>query len=146
MEKKRYVGRELRVLDNLIKRFIDNQMNSTKINRITGSNGWIIGYLRDHSSRPVYQKDLEAEFNITRSTASKVVNLMEEKGLIRRESVTEDARLKKLTLTPKAVELGKEMERNREIVEARIVKGFTEEELEQFYSYIERIKKNVSEG
>ena len=44
------------------------------------------------------------------------------------------------------VELGKEMERNREIVEARIVKGFTEEELEQFYSYIERIKKNVSEG
>lgn len=146
MEKKRYVGRELRVLDNLIKRFIDNQMNSTKINRITGSNGWIIGYLRDHSSRPVYQKDLEAEFNITRSTASKVVNLMEEKGLIRRESVPEDARLKKLTLTPKAVELGKEMERNREIVEARIVKGFTEEELEQFYSYIERIKKNVSEG
>ena len=110
MEKKRYVGRELRVLDNLIKRFIDNQMNSTKINRITGSNGWIIGYLRDHSSRPVYQKDLEAEFNITRSTASKVVNLMEEKGLIRRESVPEDARLKKLTLTPKAVELGKEME------------------------------------
>ena len=106
MEKKRYVGRELRVLDNLIKRFIDNQMNSTKINRITGSNGWIIGYLRDHSSRPVYQKDLEAEFNITRSTASKVVNLMEEKGLIRRESVPEDARLKKLTLTPKAVELG----------------------------------------
>ena len=146
MEKKRYVGRELRVLDNLIKRFIDNQMNSTKINRITGSNGWSIGYLRDHSSRPVYQKDLEAEFNITRSTASKVVNLMEEKGLIRRESVPEDARLKKLTLTPKAVELGKEMERNREIVEARIVKGFTEEELEQFYSYIERIKKNVSEG
>ena len=94
----------------------------------------------------MYQKDLEAEFNITRSTASKVVNLMEEKGLIRRESVPEDARLKKLTLTPKAVELGKEMERNREIVEARIVKGFTEEELEQFYSYIERIKKNVSEG
>lgn len=146
MGKKRYMGRELRALDNLIKRFIDNQMNSTQINRITGSNGWIIGYLRDHSSSPVYQKDLEAEFNITRSTASKVVNLMEEKGLIRRESVPEDARLKKLTLTPKAVELGKEMERNREIVEARIVKGFTDEELEQFYSYIERIKKNVSES
>ena len=146
MGKKRYMGRELRALDNLIKRFIDNQMNSTQINRITGSNGWIIAYLRDHSSSPVYQKDLEAEFNITRSTASKVVNLMEEKGLIRRESVPEDARLKKLTLTPKAVELGEEMERNREIVEARIVKGFTDEELEQFYSYIERIKKNVSES
>ena len=146
MENRRYIGREIRALDNLIKRFIDNQMNSAQITRITGSNGWIIGYLRDHSGKPVYQRDLEAEFNITRSTASKVVNLMEEKGLVRRESVPEDARLKKLTLTPKAVELGKVMERNREVVEARIVKGFTDEELDQLYSYIERIKKNVSEG
>lgn len=146
MEKRRYMGRELRVLDNLIKRFIDNQMNTAQIDRITGSNGWIIGYLRDHSEKPVYQKDLEAEFNITRSTASKVVNLMVEKGLIIRESVPEDARLKKLTLTPKAVALAKEMEHNREVVEAQIVKGFSEEELEQFYSYIERIKKNVSES
>ncbi|MBU3874589.1 MarR family transcriptional regulator [Faecalicatena sp. AGMB00832] len=146
MKEKRYMGRELRVLDNLIKRFIDNQMNGVQIDRITGSNGWIIAYLRDHPSGPVYQKDLESEFNITRSTASKVVNLMEEKGLIRRESVPEDARLKKLTLMPKAIALGEEMERNRDIVEAQIVKGFTEDELEQFYSYIERIKKNVSEG
>ena len=121
-------------------------MNGVQIDRITGSNGWIIAYLRDHPSGPVYQKDLESEFNITRSTASKVVNLMEEKGLIRRESVPEDARLKKLTLMPKAIALGEEMERNRDIVEAQIVKGFTEDELEQFYSYIERIKKNVSEG
>ena len=146
MKEKRYMGRELRVLDNLIKRFIDNQMNGVQIDRITGSNGWIIAYLRDHPSGPVYQKDLESEFNITRSTASKVVNLMEEKGLIRRESVPEDARLKKLTLMPKAIALGEEMERNRDIVEAQIVKGFTEDELEQFYPYIERIKKNVSEG
>lgn len=146
MEERRYMGRELRVLDNLIKRFIDNQMNRTQIKRITGSNGWIIAYLRDHSGQPVYQKDLEAEFNITRSTASKVVNLMVEKGLIIRESVSEDARLKRLTLTPKAIALGKEMECNRDFVEAQIAKGFTEEELEQFYSYIERIKKNVSEG
>ena len=58
MKEKKYMGRELRVLDNLIKRFIDNQMNKVKINRITGSNGWIIGYLRDHEGEPVYQKDL----------------------------------------------------------------------------------------
>jgi DNA-binding MarR family transcriptional regulator len=146
MKEKKYMGRELRVLDNLIKRFIDNQMNKVKINRITGSNGWIIGYLRDHEGEPVYQKDLECEFNITRSTASKVVNLMVEKGLITRESVPGDARLKRLLLTPKAIALGEEMERNRDLVEARIVKGFSDEELEQFYSYIDRIIKNVSEG
>ena len=53
MKEKRYMGRELRVLDNLIKRFIDNQMNGVQIDRITGSNGWIIAYLRDHPSGPL---------------------------------------------------------------------------------------------
>lgn len=146
MKEQKYMGMELRVLDNLIKRFIDNQMNPMKINRITGSNGWIIAYLRNNTDRAVYQKDLENEFNITRSTASKVVNLMVEKGFIVRESVPEDARLKRLVLTPKAIELSEEMEKNRDAVENQIVKGFSEEELEQFYSYIERIKKNISEG
>lgn len=146
MEEKKYMGRELRVLDNLIKRFIDNQMNKVQIKRITGSNGWIIGYIGDHAPEPVYQKDLESEFNITRSTASKVVNLMVEKGLIIREGVPGDARLKRLILTPKAKEMEEEMEQNRDLVEAQIVKGFTDEELKQFYSYIDRIMKNVSEG
>lgn len=146
MKEKKYIGMELRTVDNLIKRFIDKHMNCSRINRVTGSNGWIIGYLRDHSGRDVYQKDLEAEFHVTRSTASKVLNLMEEKGFIRRESVPEDARLKKLVLTEKSIEMAEEMERNRDSVEAQISKGFSEEELEQFYSYIERIKHNVSEG
>lgn len=146
MKEKKYMGRELRVLDNLIKRFIDKQMNKVQIDRITGSNGWIIGYIREHEGEPVYQKDLECEFNVTRSTASKVVNLMVEKGLIIRESVPGDARLKRLILTSKAKAMEEEMERNRDLVEAQIVKGFSDEELEQFYSYIERIMKNVSEG
>ena len=146
MKEKKYMGRELRVLDNLIKRFIDKQMNKVQIDRITGSNGWIIGYIREHEGEPVYQKDLECEFNVTRSTASKVVNLMVEKGLIIRESVPGDARLKRLILTSKAKAMEEEMERNRDLVEAQIVKGVSDEELEQFYSYIERIMKNVSEG
>lgn len=145
MKEKKYMGMELRALDNLIKRFIDNQMNCMKIDRVTGSNGWIIGYLRNNEDRDVYQKDLEAEFNITRSTASKVLNLMEEKEFIRRVSVPEDARLKKLVLTQKSIEMAKEMEHNRDMVEAQITKGFSEDELEQFYSYIDRIKHNVNE-
>ncbi len=143
MKEKRYVGMEIRALDNLIRRFIDSKMRDTKLDHITGSNGWIIGYLKNNLHRPVYQKDLEAEFHITRSTTSKVLNLMEEKGLIVRESVAKDARLKRLVLTPKAIKISKELEEKKGKLEAQIVKGFTEDELEQLYSYIDRIKKNV---
>ena len=34
----------------------------------------------------IYQKDIEAHFGITRATASKVITLMEKKGLIQRVS------------------------------------------------------------
>ncbi len=81
MRTKRYMGIEIRALDNQIKRLIDSKIQKSAFCRLTGSNGWIIDYIRKKSPKPVYQKDLEAEFNITRSTASKVLNLMEEKGV-----------------------------------------------------------------
>lgn len=145
MRTKRYIGIEIRALDNQIKRLIDSKIQKSAFCRLTGSNGWIIDYIRKKSPKPVYQKDLEAEFNITRSTASKVLNLMEEKGFIVRESVPEDARLKKLVLTPEAIEISKGMEADRDAIERQITKGFSEKELEQFYSYIERIRKNVTD-
>ena len=145
MRTKRYIGIEIRALDNQIKRLIDSKIQKSAFCRLTGSNGWIIDYIRKKSPKPVYQKDLEAEFNITRSTASKVLNLMEEKGFIVRESVPEDARLKKLVLTPEAIEISKGMEADRDAIERQITKGFSEKELEQFSSYIERIRKNVTE-
>ena len=49
--------------------------------------------------------DLEKEFDITRSTASKNVDLLVENGFIVREQVDYDARLKKLVLTEKAKEV-----------------------------------------
>lgn len=145
MRTKRYIGIEIRALDNQIKRLIDSKIQKSAFCRLTGSNGWIIDYIRKKSPKPVYQKDLEAEFNITRSTASKVLNLMEEKGVIVRESVPEDARLKKLVLTPEAIEISKGMEADRDAIERQITKGFSEKELQQFYSYIERIRKNVTD-
>ena len=145
MRTKRYMGIEIRALDNQIKRLIDSKIQKSAFCRLTGSNGWIIDYIRKKSPKPVYQKDLEAEFNITRSTASKVLNLMEEKGFIVRESVPEDARLKKLVLTPEAIEISKGMEADRDATERQITKGVSEKEQEQFYSYIERIRKNVTE-
>lgn len=147
MKGEKHLGRELRALDHQVKRYVESQMNQATINRLTDSNGWIIGWLMDQreAGREVYQKDLEANFHITRSTVSKVLNLMEEKGLLKRESVPGDARLKRLTLTPMAVELSQEMKARLNKVEGQITKGFSKEELEQFYSYMERIRKNVTE-
>ena len=134
-------GKEVRSLSNLIKRFITLKLNKNFVESATGSNAWILLYLSSHGE--VCQRDLEKEFCITRSTASKVVILMEKKGFIRRESVEGDARLKRLLLTEKGKQIVDIIKDDKYVVEQTLVKGFTREELETFCSYVERMKNNI---
>ena len=49
------------------------------------------------------QRDIEREFSITRSTVTNILQLMERKGYIQRQSVPQDARLKQLVLTEEGI-------------------------------------------
>mgnify|MGYP000606316965 CR=1 FL=1 len=75
---KDHIGNDVRILSHQIHRWIENAPNKKKIDSVTGANAWIIGYISDKTdnNEDVFQKDLESCFEITRSTASKVVNLM----------------------------------------------------------------------
>ncbi len=138
------VGKELHCLNHLIARRASKNEFMQYAKSVTGTNGWIIGFIADNSDRDIYQKDLEEQFTITRSTASKVIKLMEQKGFITRCSVPHDARLKKLTLTPSAVSLHESIKKHFEQLENDLVKGFTQEEIDLFLSFVERMKENVS--
>ena len=143
MEKMR-IGLELRSLNNMIRRYFEFSSHKNEIETITGNNGWIIGYLADNADKDIYQKDLEDHFTITRSTASKVLSLMEQKGLIQRQAVAQDARLKKLVLTEKAWKIKGLMREDSERMERTLTNGFTEEEVETLYSYLQRMRTNIS--
>ena len=56
----------------------------------------VLHYILFQSLRcDIYQRDVEKEFQIRRSTVTGTLQLLEKKGFIRRESVEWDARLKK---------------------------------------------------
>lgn len=140
----RHIGQELRIIHNLTKRLIDNSSIKKQIDNVTGTNGWIIAYLTMHSGQDVFQRDLEREFGITRSTASKVINLMVEKGLIERQPVPHDARLKKLVLTPRSKTLSELFIKDQALIEERLTQGFSEEELDILQSYLKRLHTNLT--
>lgn len=137
------IGIELRSLDNLIMRRFEQSEQKKQLDSITGTNGWIIAYLADNADKEIYQKDLEKQFSITRSTVSKVLNLMEKKGLIERRGVPGDSRLKKLVLTDKAWKISAVMRECGSQLEAALTKGFTQSELDSLYNYIQRMKDNM---
>lgn len=141
--KRKTIGMELRSLNNLLKRYVENAQHFQYAKKITGTNGWIIAYLFENEGNDVFQRDLEERFTITRSTISKVLKLMEQKGLIERLSVEEDARLKKIVLTDKAREIHQAVKSDLMEIETRLMKDFSHEEKEQLFLFIDRMKTNM---
>ena len=69
--------------------------------------------------------------------------MMERGGLIRRESVAFDARLKRIVLTDYAEEIRRQLQAQIERTEAELTEGFSEKELDDFFSYVARFKLNL---
>lgn len=136
------VGYKMRLIHNRIHK----QMEAKRLANegdITGMQRWAMGYLNEHSGEKIYQKDIEQEFKVSRATASNMLQLMEKKGLVTRESVSHDARLKKISLTPKARDMVAKADADIHDMEKTILNGFNKEETEQLKEYLNRIMKNV---
>ena len=138
------IGKQLAIIHHAVRRSVEKDAKC-ELMKLSMANGWILMYLHDHAGEDVFQKNIEEAFNITRSTASKVISLMETKGLLERHSVPGDARLKRLVITG----LGEEMRQNiiddRKKKEETLTEGFSEEELILLSSYLERLKQNLGE-
>lgn len=143
-EKEKHIGFEVRNLSNLIMREIESSPISHYVDKVTGTNGWVIGYLVSHQDRDIFQRDFEEEFSMRRSTISQVLKLMEEKGLINRVPVDSDARLKKVVLTDKALKFHETMKVETRRIEKKLTQGVSEDELSAFFKIMEKFKANLT--
>lgn len=142
MKENKTIEFEIHTLNNLIKRDIERSMAKDR-DALTGVHGWAIEYFCKNRDKDVFQRDFEEHFSIRRSTATKILQLMEKNGLIMRESVSYDARLKKITLTQKAVNVHNSIISDIAEREARISEGISAKELELFFKTIDKIKLNL---
>jgi len=140
------INLELRNLMMAIKKKIGNKQEIyMKNNDVTPMNGMIIGYLLENQNRDIFQKDIETAFRIEGSTTTKILQLMEKKDLIVRESVEHDSRLKKIKLTPKSKKLGEDFMTVFSSLEKELTKGISTAELRIFNIVIKKMKDNIVE-
>ena len=137
------IGYEIKILSNLLKRKIFQVLPPPPENRITDMQRRVIDFLYKHRDDEIFQKDIEEWFCIRRSTASRMLKSLEERGIISRSSVMRDARLKKLSLTKEAIERQNEFHAKIDFVESLITNGITDEEIKTFLSVAQKIKKNL---
>lgn len=142
----RSICREVKALTNLVRRRLESCHASRPQQGPTGMQGFFIGYLVEHPDQDVFQRDLEAEFRIRRSTATGILQLMEKRGLIRRQPVERDARLKKLVLTDQARLWYCQMEKDFSLVEQELTSGLSSQELAAFFVTLDKMKQNLEYG
>lgn len=93
------VAHLIKVASNEISRNINDFAQKYSL---TGTQVQIIYYLVNSSKTDIFQKDIEKEFNIRRSTTTNILKTMEKNDLIIRRSVDSDSRLKRIVLSDKS--------------------------------------------
>lgn len=137
------VGFEVRRLDHVMRNHMEMGVKKEGINEIALMHGWFIRYLYENRNKDVFQKDLEKQFCIARSTVTNIIQLMEEKELVRREFVKSDARLKKVILTQKGIESHEKIEAMITRMNLQMIEGISDKELEVFLDVAEKIRENI---
>ena len=90
-------------MSHAIRRALDAVIARTVSPELTGTRGIVLGFIarRTGEGAAVYQRDIEEQFHIRRSSVTALLKAMEQDGFITRTAVEQDARLKSLALTDK---------------------------------------------
>ncbi len=144
MEEK-YVGQKIRILYNQIRRKIEKETVKSGV-EVTSTQARIIGFVyRESSKRDIFHKDIEEEFDIRRSSVTNILQLLEKNGYIKRVSVTEDARLKKIVLTEKGAGIHEEVLKGIQEIESSLNAIYTQDELEQLFFLLDKLSNALLE-
>ena len=141
------VGIKVKKIHSLIRKTIHNSETFKENEELTNVIGWTIGFIsrRNHEGIETYQKDIEREFKISRSTATGLLQNMEKLGYVYREVSEADSRLKRIVLTEKSIELNKKVILTFDSIETRLLTGFSKEEEEMLFSFLLRLEKNLED-
>lgn len=140
------IGHRIKTLNNLMRKTMDKQTG--RPDRATLMHCWIIGFVeeREYIGLDTFPKDIEKEFSINRSTTSEMLKLMCKNGMITREEVDYDARLKKIVLTEASRQHNRNIEDKMRKMHQQLIKDLSDDEINAFIKISDKLINNIKEG
>ncbi|AZV56504.1 MarR family transcriptional regulator [Clostridium sp. AWRP] len=139
-----YIGRKISILSRRIHRRIDKEASQYGITAVQAR---ILGFIYCNSNKKdIFQRDIEEELDIRRSSVTSVLQLMEKNGYIRRVSVSEDARLKKIIITEKGLEIQKKVYDFILEMEESLKDELSDEETDILVDLLDRLSEKIGDG
>ena len=138
------IGYKIRLLHNQIHKRMEAKRQENEKRTADGNAALDAWFFEDRDwERYLSEGYRNRVFSVSRATASNMLAVMERKGLVRREAVEHDARLKKLVLTEKARALVDRSEQDMRDMEALLAKGLSEEEIRDLKRYLDQMLSNL---
>ncbi len=138
---------ELKKLSNLASRFIRQHALKNNGFNLSRSQSMILGYIyeKEVNNIEVFQKDIENQFSIRRSTATESLKKLELSGLITRSVNQSDSRLKNIKLTDVALNEINNVHSNAKALATVISKDVTDKELQTLLNVLKKLENNLLE-
>lgn len=102
----------------------------------------VLRYISSHDDCKL--KDIAMECDVEPATVSKILNTLEDKGMLTRQIDQKNKRALKLRITNKGREAMKKWDVHCHDVEMIALKDFNDDEIEQFKNYLGRLYFNLS--
>lgn len=136
----RSAARSVSKLSNKLRRRIDALSSKREL---SGAQGKVLHFLLAQTE-DVFQKDIEEEYGLRPPSASELLKKMENNGLIRRESLPQDARMKRIIVCEKAMRYRDSVLEDLTALEEDLLRGIPEQDQEVFFRVIDQMLENVS--
>lgn len=124
-------------------RVFDRILSQKKIDVFNGAQGRILYVLWQDDGIPI--SELSRQTGLATTTLTSMLDRMETADLIYRDRGDKDRRKIRIFLTEKAKGLEEDYNAVSEGMSSIYYKGFSDQEIEQMESYLERVLKNVEE-
>lgn len=138
----RRIGKEIKFIHILTSRYVTKHIKGKEQKQYSPIQIDIMEYLAETEGK-IYQKDIEKEFQLRKSTISGILDTMQKNGIIQRAENSEDFRSKQITLTEKGKKNYKEVIKEILKMEELIAKNISKQDVEKFFKVIDQIKENL---
>lgn len=137
------LGGQIKAVAHLLERRTNQQLALAGAGDITPMHGMVLAFLCRRPDQALYQKDVENYFSISPSTATCMLKMMEQKGYLRREPVSHDARLKRLVCTPEGEQLFRSINTAVQCVEADLLGCLGNEAYDLLWDGLEKLRRSL---
>jgi DNA-binding MarR family transcriptional regulator len=144
MNEEKPLGLEIRFTSNLIKSYVDQELEKKLSYKLTGIEGMTMGYIFRHDKEEITAAAVMEKSHASKATTSQTLAGLVKKGYIKMIPSPSDKRKKIISLTKEGQEVEAEFKEAFVEIGKEVKKGLSEEDEKKIREILKKVQQNVA--